>query len=56
MELLVTPMPETAPKDPRHVLKTVFGYDTFRPKQEEIVHRILREFPPAFRTMVVDHK
>ena len=27
--------------DPQHVLKSVFGYDTFRPKQEAIIQRLL---------------
>ncbi|MEX2400919.1 MAG: DNA helicase RecQ [Rhodothermales bacterium] len=29
------------PREPRALLKSIFGYDTFRPKQEEIVHRVV---------------
>jgi ATP-dependent DNA helicase RecQ len=35
----VTPSPHTAPV--HHVLRTVFGFDSFRPNQEDIIRAVL---------------
>jgi ATP-dependent DNA helicase RecQ len=34
-------MPALPTTDPRYLLKTVFGFDTFRPQQKEIIDRVL---------------